>query len=222
MLKIAIVDDHQMVCDGIASMLDTWSKGMVVLKARNGEEYEQGVKAIGHVDIAIIDVCMPVRDGYSTLEWIQENGHCTLPLMLTMDPDQEVVSRVVRLGARGIVTKEVHREELHLALDHVSSTGFYMNEMMKLHLVRQYKEAEGDPKGRDRVVACLTAKELEVLEHICALDDPTYPMIADRIGVSVNTVHTHRAHIFEKLGVPTRQALLRAAMNWKLLKRMRP
>jgi DNA-binding NarL/FixJ family response regulator len=221
MLKIAIVDDHQVVCDGIASMLDTWSKGLVVLKAGNGEEYERALKGVGHVDIAIIDVCMPVRDGYSTLAWMQANNHCTLPLMLTLDRDQEVVSKVVRLGARGILTKEVHREELHLAMDHVSSTGFYMNEMMKLHLIGHEKEAVHDPEGRERVVACLTAMELKVIEHICASDDPTYQMIADRIGVSVNTVHTHRAHIFEKLGVPTRQALLRAAINWKLLKRMR-
>lgn len=222
-LRIAIVDDHPMICDGIATMLHSWPNGQVVLKAMNGEEYANAVQDIGHVDIALIDVCMPVRDGFSTLEWMRTNQQRTLPVMLTFDPTPEVVSKVVRLGARGVLGKNIHREELHTALDHVSATGYYMNEHMTMHLVGAQPSAdpEPEPQGRAKVLSCLTKRELEVIEQICAHDDPTYPMVAERMGLSKNTVHTYRARIFGKLGVSNRQGLLRAALNWKLLKRYR-
>lgn len=222
-LRIAIVDDHPMICDGIATMLQSWPNGQVVLKAMNGVEYANAVQAIGHVDIALIDVCMPVRDGFSTLEWMRTNQQRTLPVMLTFDPTPEVVSKVVRLGARGVLGKNIDREELHLALDHVSTTGYYMNALMTMHL-HGADTSSGlvlEPPGRDKVMSCLTKRELEVIEHICAHDDPTYPMVAERMGLSENTVHTHRARIFNKLGVSNRLGLLRAAMNWRLLKRSR-
>ncbi len=218
-LRIAIVDDHPMICDGIATMLHSWPNGQVVLKAMNGEEYVQAVLEIGHVDIALIDVCMPVRDGFSTLEWMRTHQQRTLPVMLTFDPTPEVVSKVVRLGARGVLGKNIDREELHTALDHVSATGYYMNEHMTMHLVGAQHSADQEPQGRARVLSCLTQPELEVIEQICAPDDPSYPMVAERMGLSKNTVHTHRARIFGKLGVSNRQGLLRAALNWKLLKR---
>lgn len=212
-----------MICDGIATMLQSWPSGEVVLKAMNGEEYANAVQDIGHVDIALIDVCMPICDGLSTLEWMRIHQQRTLPVMLTFDPTPEVVSKVVRLGARGVLGKNIHREELHTALDHVSATGYYMNELMTMHLMgaHMYTEPDPEPQGRSKVLSCLTKRELEVIEQICAPDDPSYPLVAERMGLSENTVHTHRSRIFNKLGVCNRQGLLRAALNWRLLKRSR-
>lgn len=218
-IRVAIVDDHPIVCSGIASMLSTWTKGKVVLMALNGSEYECALGATGHIDIALIDVHMPVRDGFSTLEWMRDRQPTTLPIMLAANPDPALFARLITLGARGLLCKSVQTLELHTALDHVITMGYYMNDLMRRHIIGRTENVEAVPQGRDRVLACLTKRELEVIEHICAPDDPTYPNIADRMGISENTVHTHRSRIFDKLGVNSRQGLLRAAINWKLLKK---
>ncbi|MBL7980774.1 MAG: response regulator transcription factor [Flavobacteriales bacterium] len=221
-LRIAIVDDHRMVCYGISAMLNTWPRGEVILLAANGADYEQAIANVGRVDIALIDACMPVRDGFSTLEWMRTNQHDTLPIMLLCyEPSPEEVSKAVKLGARSMISKSIDKEELHQALDQVSTTGYYMNELMRSHLTGRTKTPASFPEGREQVIRCLTKREMEVIEEICAHDDPTYAMVAERMKLSTNTIHAHRASIFEKLGVSNRQGLLRAAFNWKLLRRSR-
>ncbi len=97
--------------------------------------------------------------------------------------------------------------------------GFHMNEFMRSLITGHANGQQARPTGRDRVLKCLTKRELEIIEEICAHDDPPYNTVAERMGISENTVHTHRARIFNKLGVNNRQGLLRAALNWKILKR---
>lgn len=218
-LRIAIIDDHPLICDGICTMLKEWSKGQVVLTAANGAEYERHLASVGTVDIALVDDCMPERDGYSTLDWMRSNQQQTLPILLTTDPTPDLISKAVHLGARGVLSKALHRAELLLALDQVSTMGFHMNEFMRSLLVGSSADRSAQPSARERVIRCLTRRELEVIEEICAHDDPPYNTVAERMGISENTVHTHRARIFNKLGVSNRQGLLRAALNWKILKR---
>lgn len=218
-LRIAIIDDHPVVCDGISSMLRSWNKGQVVMTASNGAEYERCVASMGPVDIALVDDHMPVKDGYSTLDWIRSNQQHTMPILIATEPTPDLVSRAVSLGARGVLSKALQRAELLLALDQVSTMGFHMNEFMRSLITGHANGQQARPTGRDRVLKCLTKRELEIIEEICAHDDPPYNMVAVRMGISENTVHTHRARIFNKLGVNNRQGLLRAALNWKILKR---
>ena len=68
-LRLAVVDDHPLIRQGFAAIANTWPKGRVVLMATDGLDYERQVAELGHIHIALVDLCMPRRDGYETLRW---------------------------------------------------------------------------------------------------------------------------------------------------------
>lgn len=212
-LRIAVVDDHPLVCDGIRGHLTSWPFGDVVLTAGNGEEYERACAAHGPIHIAIVDLSMPKRDGFETIAWIGENQPGTMSIAITFDPRPEVVERVMKLGARGIVDKTSSGEEIRRALEHVHQTGFYHNELVRRYLMAPVVKPRPD---NVKVLKSLTRMELDLLRHLSDLDNPTYEEIAHRMGRSVNTIHTHRRNLFVKFGMDSRQGLFRLVKDWKL------
>lgn len=211
-LRIAVLDDQPSFCEGIRSWLSDWPHGEVVLTAGNGLEYEEACKASGPIHIALVDLNMPKRDGYETMLWMRQHQPETRPVAMTGDPASDVIRRCLRLGARGIITKYVRRRELEITLEHVQHMGFCHNEIVHRELV------EGGQRRaqNEHVLNSLTRKQREFLKHLADLDAPSYQQIAERMGRSLNTIHKHRAHLFEKFGVSNRQGLYRAAMDWKL------
>ena len=216
---IALVDDHHLVRQGLAGVVNSIDGYEVVLEASDGEEFIAALDRSAPPKLAVIDLNMPVMDGYETIGWLKKNAPTILPLALTFDASDEALVRAVRMGARGFLLKNARPEQLRNALDSLVLTGYYHSDDMQRSLLEHrdhFKQGEQE-RERERVLAQITEKELEMLKHVCSEDEPTYEVIASIMGVHRRTVDNYRASMFEKFNIKSKTGLVLFAMRWGLI-----
>ena len=103
--SVALIDDHHLMRTGLAAMVDGFGDYKVTVEAANGHEFILALSGMEEPAIAIVDLHMPVMDGYETIAWIRSNRPAILPLALTFDAADEAMVRAVRAGARGFLLK---------------------------------------------------------------------------------------------------------------------
>jgi DNA-binding NarL/FixJ family response regulator len=133
---IALVDDHQLMRAGLASIINELDHYRVSLEASNGMEF---IEQLGNGQlpaIAIIDLNMPVMDGYETLAWLREHVPTIMPLALTFDAHESAMLKAVHAGVRGFLLKSAPPEVLRKALDSLVLTGYYLNDATHDVLIR--------------------------------------------------------------------------------------
>lgn len=216
-LRIAVIDDHPAVRIGIAAIADQWPLGKVALQATDGEDYVRNQSSAGPIDIAIVDLSMPIMDGYSTMQWMKENQPSTMPLAISFEMSADTVRRAMRSGARGVLDKTTQPQEFHTAFDHLRSTGNYVNDLLRDSLVQNGTTNNSSQVPHPKILNAISHRERVFLKHLCAPDDPSYEEIGARMSISKNTACTYSKSLFKKFGVNTRQGLFRAALNWKLI-----
>jgi len=213
--RIALIDDHPVVCDGFVSRINEWGKSQVVLVAHSASEYFNNAAIHAPIDIAIVDRIMPGQDGFAVLEWIRTNQPETKAIMMSFDFEKGDVRRAMSLGARAALHKnKIMKDVLHV-VETVIQTGFYMDEFMQNQLVVDDKPTAPD---NSKILASLTPQETAVLQHICDPDTPTYKEIGERLGIKESTVHTYRKRLFEKFGISSKVGLFKFTKDWKLFK----
>lgn len=139
-LRLAVVDDHFIYRRGLVDILKEWPRGQVALQAANGCEYERDCANVPRIHIALVDLHMPVRDGFQTTSWISRNQARTLVLGLTEKPTDTEVLRALRTGAHGVVCKSVCDERLLRAMDQLDRIGFHYNEWVDKSLRRKVED----------------------------------------------------------------------------------
>lgn len=162
-------------------------------------------------DVFVIDIGLPDRSGIDATADIIEASPGTRVLVLTVHDDVAYLRRAFDAGAAGYLLKEAADVELVQAVHQVTSGGQYVHPSMGAALLaREAAPARlGGPGGE------LSDREVEVLRLIAL--GLTNPQIADELFVSVRTVETHRAHVYQKLGVRERAELVRLAREADLL-----
>ncbi|MEZ4739101.1 MAG: response regulator transcription factor [Flavobacteriales bacterium] len=214
---IALVDDHHLVRSGLATVVNNMQGYKVVLEASDGEEFIAALEQGPRPTIAVIDLNMPVMDGYETITWLRTNEPNILPLALTFDASDEALVRAVRLGARGFLLKNSQPEQLRNALDSLILTGYYHSDDMQRSLLDHRDNSKPSERERERILTLITERELEVLQHVCSEDEPTYEAIAAIMGVHRRTVDNYRASMFEKFNIKSKTGLVLFAMRWGLV-----
>jgi two-component system, NarL family, invasion response regulator UvrY len=213
--EVALIDDHHLVRTGLATMINGLGGYKVVLEAGHGREF---IDVLGqtNLSIAIIDLNMPVMDGYETIAWLRDNRPEIRSLALTFDATDDALVRAVHSGARGFVLKNARPAVLKTALDSLILTGFYYTEETHLAMQRS-QDHRGHEKDRERVLSMITAREMEFLLHVCSENEPTYERIATMMGVHRRTVDTFRVSLFEKFNIRSKTGLVLFAMRWGIL-----
>lgn len=204
MIKIALVDDHVMLRNGLATLI----RGIgfdICFEANNGEECIRCMKAGQIPQVVLMDINMPLKDGFETTLWITRNFPDIKVLALTMVDDENAVIRMLKNGAIGYLLKESGPDELKTAIYAAAEKGFYYSEMVTGRLVHSVRGGDEVSKTSQQVLH-LTDKEIEFLKLACS--ELTYKEIADKMQVSPRTVDTYRDHLFEKLGLKTRTGLV--------------
>lgn len=216
-LCIAVLDDHVMSREALADATTQWPHGEVVLQATDGLDYEAKLAATGPVHLAIVDLFMPKRDGFETIEWIREHQPDTRILAITFEPKDEYVHRALLAGAHGIIGKACDRKELHAALDALRTTGRYANDL----LMRQLTHVP-DPNSpwllKKKMQNALSPRELEFGMHYVSDSGPSRVAIAKLMKISEHTAESHRRNLVEKTGANTRLALLKCFIRFGLVK----
>jgi DNA-binding NarL/FixJ family response regulator len=215
---IALVDDHHLMRSGLAAMVNGLGDYHVTVEGSNGRELIEALRTAKPPAIAIIDLHMPVMDGYETITWLRENKPDILPLALTFDATDDAMVKAVRAGARGFVLKNARPALLKVALDSIMLTGYYHSEPVIDSLMKGDGLRTREEKERDRLIEQITPREMEFLKHVCAAEEYTYEQIADMMGVHRRTVDNFRIGLFEKFNIKSKAGLVLFAMKLGILK----
>jgi len=206
-ILIAIVDDHTLFRNGVAALLGEFDELKVVFDAENGEHLRQMLTKHPLPQVILMDINMPVMDGYAATKWIKENYPQIKVLALSMFEDDKAVIRMIKSGAGGYVLKESKPRELLHAIKTINEKGVYINEMVSGKLVRKVADDDGPEFSR---------KEFEFLRLCCS--ELTYKEIADLMFVSPRTVDNYRESLFQKLNLKTRTGLVLYAIQNEIFK----
>jgi DNA-binding NarL/FixJ family response regulator len=210
-INIAIVDDHTLFRNGVAALMSEFDELKVVFEAENGEQMQQALakhSASGLPQVILMDINMPVMDGYAATKWIKEKYPQIKILALSMFEDDKAVIRMIKSGAGGYVLKESKPKELLEAIKAINEKGVYINEMVSGKLLRSVSDKEDVPE--------FSKKEIEFLKLCCS--ELTYKEIAEQMYVSPRTVDNYREALFLKLNIKSRTGLVLYAIQNEIYK----
>jgi two-component system, NarL family, response regulator LiaR len=204
-----LVDDHELVRQGIAAMLNAASDLQVVGEARSGREALE-VARRELPDVVLMDVKMPDMDGLEATRKLKEERSRTAVIMLTMHDNPSYLRDAVRAGAAGYLLKDVSKDELVDAIRQVATGGAFIESQMLKGMLSEMKP--GSAGAQTGVGKNLTKREREILALVA--EGMSNREIADKLVLSPETVKSHVAAILEKLNVSDRtQAAIFAVRN---------
>ena len=204
MINVLLADDHQIVLDGLSSLLDGEIDIHKVDEVTDGELVLKVLK-VKPVDVVVLDIEMPNLDGLETTKVIKSKYPKIKILILTMYNEEGFIKQLVQANVDGYVLKERGKEELVQAIKQVANGKQYFGEAVTKTLLEGIKKLKtGEPEE-----VRLTRREKEVLQLIA--EGLSTPQIAERLIIAHSTVETHRRNLIDKAGVPNSKALIRFA-----------
>jgi DNA-binding NarL/FixJ family response regulator len=206
MITVLIADDHPIMRDGLATLIDT--VGMTtVAQAESGRDAVR--EAVRHrPDVVLMDLSMPHGSGIDATREIAVRCPASKVLVLTMSEDDESIAQAIRAGARGYILKGATQEEITRAITTVAAGGVLFSAAIADQVLGQLSEAKPTAPPL-RPLPELTPRELEVLSLLA--DGHRNAAIARGLGISAKTVANHLSIIFTKLRVLDRSQAIIAA-----------
>lgn len=217
-VPVAVVDDHDLMREGVAARLERSGRYRVTLQARNGGELVQALEAGAQVSLAIVDLGMPVMDGYAVLDWLKQHRPQVRTLVYTLFSDAAAVMRSYRGGAHGLLCKEELADKLLPAVDAVASGAVYHTERSQRVLLENPDGLTLEERRRARLLAQIPQSHWGVLEAICRGDDLTYAAMARELKLNRRTVERYASELCDIFGVRTKTALAVSAIQLGLAK----
>jgi len=211
-VKIAIVDDHQLVSKALESMISMKENFKVIMNSGNGENFlEELENAEDFPDVVLMDINMPVKNGIETTEILSKTHPAIKVIALTMEDNEKVIIQMLKAGAKGYLLKDMAPEVLFEAVDIVSKEGTFYTDIVDQSLLNvQSLEEE-----KDNIFKKFRENEIEFMTLACS--ELTYKEIAEKMFVSPRTVDGYRDSVFTKLGVKTRVGIVLFMMKNNLV-----
>lgn len=200
-ITVAIADDHSLLRNALAKLINTFEGYSIVVEADNGKDLRNKIRDHGIPDIVMLDVNMPEMDGFETTQWLHKTYPQVKVLALSMLSDERTIIKMFRLGAKGYLLKNTDPEELKTALDSLVNKDVYLSEYVSGKLVSGLHMDADQPSGE----AVLNEKEREFLRWSCS--ELSYKEIAEKLFLSPRTVDDYRKSLFNKLKVNSRVGL---------------
>lgn len=201
---VALVDDHALIRNGLAGLINTFDGYNVLFQASNGQEFIDMLKSTMLPNLVLMDINMPKKDGYETTLWLKNNYPDVKVLALSMYDNESAIIRMLKCGARGYILKDAEPGDLKRALDDIMNKGFFYSDLVTGHLIHTMQKM--DESAEIRTTFNLSDREVEFLKLICT--ELTYKEIADKMFVSPRTIDGYRDALCEKLNVKTRVGLV--------------
>ena len=211
-LSILLVDDHQLVLEGVRTLLRPDTGLRVVATANSGPEALKKLCAHPAIDVAVVDLHMPLMAGPELIGLIRQQFPRVRVLALSMDYDLASVQEVLAAGGTGYLLKNLLGPELSTAIRRVAEGNTYFSPEVGSLLLNQLPRP-GHPAAPP--VAHLTPREIEIL-HLIAREESNL-RIADQLHISERTVETHRKNILTKTGCKSMVGLVQYALRQKLI-----
>lgn len=212
MISVALVDDHRLLRSGLSNFIKTNPGMQVLFEADNGLELQDKIVARGKPDVILMDINMPLMDGYDATRWLHSYHPDVKVIALSMYDGEECIIRMLRCGARGYLLKDAEPAELLKAIQETYQNGFYYTPIVSRHIAHLINDTEQEKKTSNS----LTEREIELLQHMAS--ELTYKEIADKMFLSPKTIEGHREKICDKLQIKTRVGLVMYAMKNGIVK----
>ncbi|HEY7544392.1 MAG TPA: response regulator transcription factor [Blastocatellia bacterium] len=210
-IRIVMADDHPVVREGLARVIESDPQLKIIAQAGDGQSALEQIKSL-HPDVAVLDIDMPVMDGFSVAREIQKLALEIEVVFLTIHREEELFEAALNLGAKGYVLKDSAVNDIIESIRAVASHQHYISPQLSSYLVR--RKAKADALTRQKPsLEDLTPTERRILRLIA--EDRTTREIADQLFISPRTVDTHRANICRKLDLHGSLALVRFAIEHK-------
>lgn len=211
--KIVIVDDHMLFREGLRLLIEKEGIGEVVAEADNGLKLLEILKT-SIPDVIILDIDMPVMNGFEATEKIVKQYPKANILVLSMHGDQEHYSQLVKAGAKGFVLKTSGKHELENAINSVAQgESFFSSELLRKIIIDLSNPAH--KQNGDFVKIDFTDRELEVLTLLCT--GLTVSEIAEKLFLSVKTIEAHRSKLILKTETKNTIGLILFAIKNKIV-----
>ncbi|MEO5600727.1 MAG: response regulator transcription factor [Cyclobacteriaceae bacterium] len=215
-IKIALVDDHCLIRDAMAIMLQQVHDIEVVCAVPSGEELLNTFQTF-NPDVILMDIIMKGMTGIETTKWLKDRNHQVKIILLSSEIKKEFVSVGIQVGIDGYLTKDVGKEILLEAIRAVHKGEKYFNEAITSLVFEDFyrKEKSGDMRQKHLYLKALTKRELEVLSVIA--NGKSNKEVAEELFISIKTVETHKGHILDKLGLKNVAQLVKYAIKNNLI-----
>lgn len=205
--KVALVDDHRLFRKGMLELINGFAGYAVVWEAENGKEFTDTISPHNLPDVVLLDISMPVMDGFETARWMLQRYPEVKILALSMHNDDETILNILQAGVNGYVLKDADTTELEKALREVDNKGtYYSNRVTKVLIDNLNKKAPAEVP--------LSEREIEFLKLACT--ELPYKSFAPILKITPRLVEDTRAKLFEKLKVVSRVGLVIYAIKHKI------
>ena len=202
MANLVIADDHKLFRLGLVSMMNGLPDMQVVGQAANGREALEAVHKT-QPDVLLLDIEMPLMDGFEVLQKFRDYSKTTRVLVLTMHHSAEFVKNIVKAGAAGYLKKDSDPETLLSAIRSIMTVGTYYPPETAQLVLQSLQEQKSGPE--------VSPREKEVIKLIA--EGLTTKQIADKLFLSKFTVESHRQNILLKLGLKNSAELVKYALK---------
>jgi len=214
-IKVGLVEDHQLVRDGIRSLIESADNIEVVVEACSARGMLDLLKT-SDPDILLVDISLPEISGIDLARIITSEYPKVRVIMLSMHTGQEFIFNSLKNGAKGYLHKSISRDELIEAIKEVYNGNEYFSKevsgIILKNYLRQIKDTESADNNSEQK---LTPRESEILQMVA--QGYSNQLIADKLYISVRTVESHKNHIMQKLELTTTVDLVKYALKNKLI-----
>ena len=221
-IRIAIVDDHNLFRKGLVKLINAINdkRYFILFEAKDGTDMISKIDHKALPDIVLMDIEMQGMNGFECVHWLQNTYPDILILVISMVETEDAIIRMLKLGVKGYLSKDIETEDLAAALLAITNKGYYYTDFITGKLIgslRTSKTVADDEQAINKAEVWykLTEKEREFLGLACS--ELTYDEIAKKMFLSPRTIEGYREAVFKKLNVKNRVGMAIVAIKYKLV-----
>lgn len=214
-ISILMADDHTLFRKGMLMLVSTFPEVVKVKDVENGQKALDALSE-AHYDILLLDLEMPVLDGWETAKKVVNKFPNTHIIMISMHDSLKLISDLIEIGVHSYLLKSSEPEEVQKAITSVMNNDFYYNQLVAKALQQNVHKmnlviAEDDDDSKNE----LTRRELQILELIC--QELTMKEISEKLHISDQTIHTHRKNLMKKTEAKNAVGLVKYAFKQQII-----
>jgi len=214
-IKIILVDDHEIVRDGIKSLLFNNENIEIIGEASNREELLKSLKS-NTPDLIIMDISLPGKSGIEITEELTEEYPAIKVLILSMFTEEEFIFNSIKAGAKGYLPKNSKQEDLERAINIIQNGEEFFSPLISEVVMKSYIRKIRNEKNINSNQNNLSARELEILKLVA--EGISNKEISEKLFISIRTVETHKSHILQKLNLKSTVDLVKYAIKNEIIK----
>lgn len=212
-IKVVLIDDHILLRSALAGLIDKSGECQVLYQCNNGAHLIAEFDNHPIPDVVLLDMNMPEMNGYETAIWLRDHHPTVHVLMLTMYDSELALIRLLQVGVKGFLKKDIHPSELVNAIKSVHELGYYYSSQTSSKLASLFRDSSDKNGLLNKVM--LDSQEIEFLKLACT--EMTYKEIAQQMSLNPRSIDGIRDNLFSRLDVKSRVGLAMYAIRHGLV-----